>query len=83
MTSNRPGSLLWLRPALLALSAGLVVAGCSEQSLQSGLDISPPIVAITKTQGDNTTAGTHVAGMMSYLAADGIKKYLANPGPLA
>ncbi len=38
---------------------------------------------IVKTQGDNTTAGTHVAGMMTYLAADGIKKYLANPGPLA
>jgi hypothetical protein len=31
------------------------------------------------TFGDNTTAGTHVAGMMSYLAADGIKKYLQNP----
>lgn len=31
---------------------------------------------------DNTSAGTHVAGMLSYLAADGIKKYLAAPGPL-
>ena len=37
---------------------------------------------ILETFGDNTTAGTHVAGMMAYLAADGIKQYLANPGPL-
>ncbi len=34
------------------------------------------------TFGDNTTAGTHPAGMQAYLAADGIKKYLANPSPL-
>ncbi len=32
--------------------------------------------------GDNTTPGTHVAGMLAYLAADGIKKYLKSPGPL-
>ncbi|MDQ1281042.1 MAG: family oxidoreductase, partial [Thermoproteota archaeon] len=38
---------------------------------------------ICDTFGDNTTAGTHVAGMLSYLAADGIKKYLATPGQLA
>lgn len=37
---------------------------------------------ICYTFGGNTTAGTHPAGAMSYLAADGIKKYLANPGPL-
>ena len=37
---------------------------------------------ICDTFGDNITAGTHVAGAMSYLAADGIKKYLANPGAL-
>jgi hypothetical protein len=37
---------------------------------------------ICDTFGDNITAGTHVAGAMAYLAADGIKKYLANPGPL-
>jgi gluconate 2-dehydrogenase alpha chain len=37
---------------------------------------------ILNTFGDNTTAGTHVAGMMAYLAADGIKKYLVSPGPL-
>ena len=37
---------------------------------------------ICDTFGDNLTAGTHVAGAMAYLAADGIKKYLANPGPL-
>jgi len=36
----------------------------------------------TNTFGDNVTAGTHVAGMQSYLEADGIKKYLVNPGPL-
>ncbi len=34
------------------------------------------------TFGDNITNGTHPAGAMAYLAADGIKKYLANPGPL-
>jgi gluconate 2-dehydrogenase alpha chain len=37
---------------------------------------------ICDTFGDNITAGTHVAGAMAYLAADGIKKYLASPGPL-
>jgi gluconate 2-dehydrogenase alpha chain len=37
---------------------------------------------ICDTFGDNITAGTHVAGAMAYLAADGIKKYLQNPGPL-
>ena len=37
---------------------------------------------ILETFGDNTTAGTHVAGMMAYLAADGIKKYLATSGSL-
>ncbi len=37
---------------------------------------------ICATFGDNITAGTHYAGAMAYLAADGIKKYLANPGPL-
>ncbi len=37
---------------------------------------------ICDTFGDNITAGTHVAGAMAYLEADGIKKYLANPGPL-
>jgi len=34
------------------------------------------------TFGDNITNGTHPAGAMAYLAADGIKQYLANPGPL-
>jgi gluconate 2-dehydrogenase alpha chain len=37
---------------------------------------------ICDTFGDNLTAGTHVAGAMAYLAADGMKKYLANPEPL-
>jgi gluconate 2-dehydrogenase alpha chain len=37
---------------------------------------------ICDTFGDNITAGTHVAGAMAYLAADGIKQYLANPSPL-
>ena len=37
---------------------------------------------ITETTGDNTTAGTHAAGPMSYVAAEGIIKYLAAPGPL-
>jgi gluconate 2-dehydrogenase alpha chain len=32
--------------------------------------------------GDNITPGTHPTGAMSYLAADGIKKYLNSPGPL-
>ncbi len=37
---------------------------------------------ICDTFGDNITAGTHVAGAMAYLEADGIKKYLSNPGSL-
>jgi gluconate 2-dehydrogenase alpha chain len=37
---------------------------------------------ICDTFGDNLTAGTHVAGAMAYLAADGIKRYLSNPAPL-
>jgi gluconate 2-dehydrogenase alpha chain len=32
---------------------------------------------ITNTSGDNVPSGTHVAGAQSYVAADGIKKYLA------
>jgi gluconate 2-dehydrogenase alpha chain len=33
--------------------------------------------------GDNTTTGgTHPVGAMAFLNADGIKKYLASPGPL-
>jgi gluconate 2-dehydrogenase alpha chain len=32
--------------------------------------------------GDNITNGTHPAGAMAYLAADGIKKYLMSPGSL-
>jgi gluconate 2-dehydrogenase alpha chain len=34
------------------------------------------------TFGDNTTAGTHIIGMMAYIAADGIRKYLQSPGDL-
>ena len=37
---------------------------------------------ICDTFGDNLTAGTHVAGAMAYLAADGIKKYLHSQAPL-
>jgi gluconate 2-dehydrogenase alpha chain len=38
---------------------------------------------ITEPTGDNTTTGgTHPAGAGSYVAAEGIKKYLASPGPL-
>jgi gluconate 2-dehydrogenase alpha chain len=37
---------------------------------------------ICMTFGDNITNGTHPAGAMAYLAADGIQKYLQNPGPL-
>jgi hypothetical protein len=33
--------------------------------------------------GDNTSQGTHALGFQSYIAADGIKKYLQSPGPLA
>jgi gluconate 2-dehydrogenase alpha chain len=32
---------------------------------------------ITNTSGDNVPSGTHVAGAQSYVAADGIRKYLA------
>ena len=32
---------------------------------------------------DNITAGTHAIGPQAYLAAEGIKKYLASPGELA
>jgi gluconate 2-dehydrogenase alpha chain len=38
---------------------------------------------IANTTGDNVTAGTHVAGMTAYVAAEGIMKYLSSPGPLA
>ncbi len=38
---------------------------------------------ICNTTGNNMTAGTHGMGYQSYVAADGIKKYLASPGPLA
>jgi gluconate 2-dehydrogenase alpha chain len=37
----------------------------------------------TDTFGDNTTPGTHIAGMQAFLAADGVKKYLESPGSLA
>jgi len=39
---------------------------------------------ITNTSGDNVPSGTHVAGAQSYVAADGIRKYLAltTPGQL-
>jgi gluconate 2-dehydrogenase alpha chain len=38
---------------------------------------------ITEPTGDNTTTGgTHPAGAGSYVAAEGIKKYLASPGML-
>ena len=37
---------------------------------------------ICDTFGDNTTPGSHVAGMLSYIAADGIKKYLEEPHEL-
>jgi gluconate 2-dehydrogenase alpha chain len=37
---------------------------------------------ITFPFGDNITPGTHPVGMQAYLAADGIKQYLENPGPL-
>lgn len=38
---------------------------------------------VTAPVGDNTTTGgTHPAGAMSYVAVDGIKKYLQTPGPL-
>jgi gluconate 2-dehydrogenase alpha chain len=35
------------------------------------------------TTGSTVTPGTHVIGATSYTAADGIKMYLATPGPLA
>jgi gluconate 2-dehydrogenase alpha chain len=37
---------------------------------------------ICMTFGDNVTAGTHPAGAMAHLAAEGIKRYLASPGSL-
>ena len=38
---------------------------------------------ITMPTGDNTTTGgTHPAGPGSYVAAEGIKRYLQTPGPL-
>lgn len=38
---------------------------------------------ICNTTNDNTTyGGTHPVGPTSYVAAEGIKKYLQNPGPL-
>ena len=38
---------------------------------------------ICNTTGNNMTAGTHGAGYQAYVAAEGIKKYLATPGSLA
>ena len=38
---------------------------------------------ICNTFGTYVTAGTHPAGALSYVAAEGIKKYLASPGSLA
>ena len=35
------------------------------------------------TFGDSVTPGTHGIGPLAYIAADGIKKYLQSPGPLA
>src|SRR3989304_910615 len=54
MIGNRSGNSLRPRPALLALGAVVALAGCNEQKIQTGFegDISPPIVAITKTKGD-------------------------------
>jgi gluconate 2-dehydrogenase alpha chain len=37
---------------------------------------------ICNTFGTYVTAGTHPAGPLSYVAAEGIQKYLAGPGPL-
>jgi gluconate 2-dehydrogenase alpha chain len=37
---------------------------------------------ICNPTGDNITAGTHPVGPTSYVAAEGIKKYLQTPGPL-
>jgi gluconate 2-dehydrogenase alpha chain len=38
---------------------------------------------ITETTGDNTTiGGTHPMGAVAYVTTEGIKKYLASPGPL-
>jgi gluconate 2-dehydrogenase alpha chain len=37
---------------------------------------------ICNPTGDNTTAGTHPVGPTSYVASEGIKKYLKSPGPL-
>ena len=38
---------------------------------------------ICNTTGNNMTAGTHGSGYQSYVAAEGIKKYLQSPGSLA
>jgi gluconate 2-dehydrogenase alpha chain len=38
---------------------------------------------ICNTFGTYVTAGTHPGGALSYVAAEGIKKYLASPGALA
>jgi gluconate 2-dehydrogenase alpha chain len=37
---------------------------------------------ITNTHGSSVTAGTHAIGPTTYVGVEGIKKYLANPGPL-
>jgi gluconate 2-dehydrogenase alpha chain len=38
---------------------------------------------LQNTTGSTVTPGTHAIGPMAYVAVDGIKKYLASPGPLA
>jgi gluconate 2-dehydrogenase alpha chain len=38
---------------------------------------------ITNTCGDNVPSGTHIAGPQSYVAAEGIQKYLKSPGILS
>jgi gluconate 2-dehydrogenase alpha chain len=38
---------------------------------------------ITNTCGDNVPSGTHIAGPQSYVAAEGIQKYLKSPGLLS
>ena len=37
---------------------------------------------ITNTHGSSVTAGTHAIGPTTYVAVEGIKKYLQTPGPL-
>jgi gluconate 2-dehydrogenase alpha chain len=37
---------------------------------------------ICNPTGDNVTPGTHPVGPTSYVAAEGVKKYLQSPGPL-